>query len=1203
MRTLSRVLSASAAASSALLFASLAHAQIDVNPPLPNVLLLIDTSGSMENMASGQRPEEVGAACVPGTATPMNRWATLVSVLTGTIQNFSCYALDRSSSAFLDEFKLQGAQPYDFKYYLPFHRILSNGCTYGPGTMPGNWYDWPADAIKKHLYDSPSKACADPGFVQSTDGLLDTYRDRVRFGLMTFDTLPHPGTGASGSAAAPNDGTKGLWSYYLDWNGGGSPAQGNPPNCATTPFEVGARNPAAPPWEGRLLGFGAYDAPVASVQQVNERIQASLLSLRPYGATPLAGMLADARDYLLHDASNDPATGKPFGPAKDPYYAGTCRKQFVIVLSDGEPNLDLRDACATGNGKCPYPKPHEVAHELATLSNPIQTFAIGFGLSQAGGVDCSSLKQTDLTDPAGVCANATGTLKACCTLGRIAYEGGTQRAYFASDLPSLKAALDKVLAFVSSGSTSRTIPVFVTAGVAGNQGNADAAGYQFVSSFEAPPGELWTGNLERKRYACVNENGILKPTLQSIDPAKGDDFRANLASGSPARRFMTATIDPAPNLDFSRGTIRTSVPGDGLSTRVGVSSGLVDGTSLANALTPSALGIGASPLPEACKSINAVNAQACAKTVVAWETGDPLVPSSRKGRELGSIYHATPTTMGQPRDFLRDESYAAFAADVQVQKRPIVLFAATTDGQLHAFKIASNDKADLFKADKLENNELWSFLPPYVLPGILPTYGQQAFLLDGSPVIKDVIFERTSAQAQAGALGSKWRTVLVAGGGLGGGFYYALDVTDPSDPKFLWQLATDDNGAPLFGRQTPKPAIATIALQKPNEKVKEVAVAILAGGAAPLANGTCARLSTGSRVATDEPYTPKLGGGAVRCWHDANGKVGAARSLTVVRIDTGEVLMSFRGAIDDGPALPGLVKENMFDSPVTGEPVPFPSQTGQVSDRVYVGDADGTLWRVDLSRPQPEKWTVELAWDAYSFSTDSAAMRQPIETPPIVSVDPLGTPVILFSTGDQETFTSSSGVQTRVWSLREPPENGSFVLRNNWVIPFENGVRVTGPISLFNGTAYFSTFTPTGNANNACSDGFGSVWGVDYLYAKDCSPNGPTPPTGWPCPRYVKDPVAQPGQVSFAEDQPPGTVVFGVAVTQTPGCYEETSFPDPYLGALTTVGKATTGDFQLVFQTGQGGQASEGSKTNTVTKRLPPPRSTVRIDSWGMVLE
>src|SRR5262249_39802685 len=61
-----------------------------LRPPRPNVLLLIDSSGSMENMPDGRRPEAASATCNPGTATPMNRWATLVTALTGSIQNFSC---------------------------------------------------------------------------------------------------------------------------------------------------------------------------------------------------------------------------------------------------------------------------------------------------------------------------------------------------------------------------------------------------------------------------------------------------------------------------------------------------------------------------------------------------------------------------------------------------------------------------------------------------------------------------------------------------------------------------------------------------------------------------------------------------------------------------------------------------------------------------------------------------------------------------------------------------------------------------------------------------------------------------------------------------------------------------------------------------------------------------------------------------------
>ena len=69
--------------------ASDAAAQADLTPPLPNVMLLIDTSGSMEYMADGTAPllDNTGKcqAPLPGK-TNMNRWATLVSVLTGSAE-------------------------------------------------------------------------------------------------------------------------------------------------------------------------------------------------------------------------------------------------------------------------------------------------------------------------------------------------------------------------------------------------------------------------------------------------------------------------------------------------------------------------------------------------------------------------------------------------------------------------------------------------------------------------------------------------------------------------------------------------------------------------------------------------------------------------------------------------------------------------------------------------------------------------------------------------------------------------------------------------------------------------------------------------------------------------------------------------------------------------------------------------------------
>lgn len=1230
MRTLHPLLVASGAAL-ALLAPALARAQLDVNPPLPNVLLLIDTSGSMENMISGKRPEQEGAACTPGVVMPaskMNRWATLVSVMTGTIENFSCKSVDRASAAFKNEYAWSGADPYDYKYYLPFHRLLSNGCTAGPGAMTPQWDQWPAGAIKYHDHSDQNAPCAGPGWKQLTDGILDTFRDRVRFGLMTFDTLTDPGTGASGGLANAQAGMKGLWSYYLNWQGGGAAATGNPPNCSLQTIEVGARNPSAPPWEGRLISFGAPNATYTEVQQSNDRIQEALVAMRPYGATPLAGMLADARDLVLFDNVH--------GSGGDPYFAGGCRDTYIVLLSDGEPNLDLRASCETGNGKCPYPKPHEIAHQLATNPDPnrrVKTFAVGFGLSSAAGVSCSTLTASDLTAPNGPCANAQGALKACCNLGRIAYEGGTDRAYFADDPAALKTALSQVLGAISSGSTSRTLPVFATAG-GGAGGGTSAAGYQFLASFDVPlGGDLWTGNLERKRYVCEARNNIFKAWIQDIDESKGDSFHANINQNNPAspRRFFTVIGAKKPTGEVhSRRSIRPSVTNDdGLGTYSGTPSGgssLLTGSLFAATLksSPEALEINPAAPPVACQArLGTTDPQLCTERVIRWEIGESNAPAALETRQkspscpscsvLGSIYHSTPTTVGPPSAAIRDSSYDAFA--VANAKRPIMLYTATTDGQLHAFKVAATDPADTFKVTSKTNNELWSFIPPHVLPYLLPTYDQQALLLDGAPVVRDVIFERTQAQAVAGPAGVKWATVLLAGGGSAGGFYYALDVTDPQKPKFLWQLAASDAGAPLFGKTTPTPAIATIAL-KDGAASREVAVAILPGGSAPLKQGACARKQTSfPHLSSPGSFTPRQ---TVRCWGDpASAVTGPARSITIVRLDTGEVLMSFRGDPADGPALIGNRTQIVpFDSPIAGVPVPYPSQVGQVADRIYVGDADGTLWRVNLTSLEPQNWTAELAWDAYSLTGDTAERGEPIQTPPVVSTDPAGNAVILFSTGDQELFTSNAA-QTRVWSITEKALGTEFIRSENWVIPFTNGKRVTGPISLFDAVAYFATFTPPAGSGAACEYGFGSVWGVHYnkKWQDDPSFDPPLPAgavTPYPQARYActppelgcsADPAKPSSGYAYAKDELPGTTVFGVGITRTPACYNDASQPDPVFGSVWSFSGTSGGDFNLVVQTGKGGAASEQSVTNTRTETLPPPKQFVRIDSWATIVE
>lgn len=1223
---------AGAAALAATLAEPSARAQVDINPPLPDVLLLIDTSGSMEYLigldpVTGKAllPGDPGAPadskCDPTTVNPnqiLNRWASLVSVLTGTISNFSCQQVQRDAT-FAAEYQYYGADPYDLKYSIPYHRLLSGGCTMGPGTLDPawdaswKWWDWPAIPFRPHHYSGTNVACGTP-FTQSNDGLLDTFRDQVRFSMMMFDTIANAGIGSVPPSPTPNGttGMAGHWSYFHNWDSGGSPKQGYPVGCATPrDWEVGARNASAPPWEGRMVPFPPYAATQLEVTTTNDHIQQEILAMRPFGATPLSGLMDDALEFLTQDASPDRSTPSPylpFGPKDDPYWKNGCRKMFVLLLSDGEPNMDMRPECS-GAG-CPAPTPDTTAATLFTTYG-VPTYVVGFALPTAPPLtSCNNL------DPVVDCNPAPAALKACCELTKIAVAGGTQKALFADDQVGLKQVLSTVLATIASASTSRTVPVFSSVSATGGQGNAAAAGYQFAATFNVPTGgKLWQGHIQRERYACQTVGGVLKAVAQPIDPSKGDDFAANINADDPAhkRQFFTVIADPDINGNIYSGRSLRPLIGaavDGLGTHSGVVSTPTDGGSFAATMStwPQAFQV-SSGSPICNLKFNTSNASVCTQELLKWETGEPTAPFPSRDAstcpvgsscsELGSIYHSTPAVIGPPREALRDDSYSAFA--LAQAKRPIMLYTASTDGQLHAFKVAAGDPNDSYKIDQKINNELWSFLPPSVLPHILPNYDQQATLLDGAPIVGDVVYERKRGVVPA------WNTVLIASGGAAasGGFYYALDVTDPTSPKFLWQLSTDDNDVPLFGSAAGTPAIATIVLPDGSD-VKEVAVAILPGGSSTTASGTCPRATSGATcqplaggsmtctplMASPNGFAPRT---TVRCWDPSKS---ASRSLNVVNLKTGEIIMSFRGAAGDGATL--TTNNTMvvpFSSPITGVPVPYPAQTGQIANRVYVGDADGGLWRVDLSSTNPKEWSVRLEWDAYPLATDTATIADPIQTTPVVSTDPTGNIVLLFSTGDQESFTGTSSI-TRVWSITETPSVSTYATKENWYIPFDSGKRVTGSMALYNGVAYFSTFTPS-VGSNVCSDGFGTIWGVDFVKANASL---------FPNPQLVPNPANPAVKVDHI-DGAAGTIIFGVAVAQTPNCSDTLTSGDPYFGTHTYLGNVTPSDTEIVWQTGPGsGINAAAVSADPVMQGLQRYKPTQvgglgRIDSWAGIVE
>lgn len=1214
------------------LLVALTASPVRAQESMPNVLLLVDSSGSMEYKAGSTS----FPLCDPtgGGTNERSRWIDLVEVLTGSIQNYRCQSINRQAVGFGTDFALPGnISPMDVLYRNPYHRPLSGNCGYGPNNaaIDSNAFRWTEPFLSQ--WDSPSLACAGT-FQQTADGLIDAYGPLVRFGLMTFDTQPSALTGFSGTGAQYGNGVEGGWSYV--WNNG--VCYGLPEGCTVPePFDVGARNAAAPPWEGRMVPFGEPNPTLVEHNQRNEHVQKVLLTTRPYGASPLAGLLHDAHEFLTLDNTNDELTY--IGPQADPLVENQCRQQVVILLTDGEPNLDLRPFCEATGGMCPFDRTHEIAGQLAAANIPV--YVVGFAADNASGIDCRAMTDDDILMPDGVCATNAGdrAVQACCTLHRIAFEGGTNRAFFAEDQAALRAELGDILAEVASAGavSSRTRPAVAPA--TSNDLSQGARAYRMLSGYDTST-SLWGGKLIRQRYMCGPDDDYPVPPESSgagedtegIEVDRGDDFARNLGSGAgPARRFYTVL----PDLGHSVRSVRPYIGGvdpDGVGLQGGTE---VNGEaeSFVAQVAAHATAMPTDPTASSCApaaSGPSLTATECATRVLRWTVGLTNDTTHRRCNDtttcsplLGAIFRSTPRVVDLPNALVQDDTYEGFTNDHR--DRPMVLYTSTNDGMLHAFKVQANRAyttdpsastgEELVHAER--NNEMWAYLPPAVLPFLQAQYpGVYQRLLDGEPLVKDVpaeqrdsglYFERGVGTAQAGT--TAWRTVLVQSFGEGWPGYFALDITDPAaGPRLLWQLTTAANGEPLFGSGgTP---LITSVFVGTGVGAKEVAVAVLPGGSggAPTGSACDRTLATFNHIPSG--FQPRT---RVNCYATS---ARAAKSVTIVRLDSGEILRTFRADREAIPAAlqaSGFASEAIafearsgtanapFDSPMTGRPVSFPSEVGAVADRVYLGDQDGTVWRIDVSSPNPADWGVELFFDAYSVDTDppdiAALKGQPIETPPLLSIDVTGRMTVNFSTGDQEAL-SAKGIDNYVWSLtegRNTTDPSSIEVGVNWYYRFEDGKRVVGPMVLMSSTLYFTTFvSDTAACGDAEENGTSEIYAVDFV-----RPRTPDAPADGPVYLGVN------GEAT--PQQQPGLIT-GISLMHLPSCYEsaETAANNAYFPGYATRPRprgVAPGQFQLTFHTGKTASNDGAGGINAGTVALPAPPSVSRIDSWAAVVD
>jgi type IV pilus assembly protein PilY1 len=873
--------------------------------------------------------------------------------------------------------------------------------------------------------------------IQAQNGLLDNYANRLRFGLATFDgQRTYTGAGDLIATLDPSksDGEEGMFSY-----GGAKPVRY--PSCTQTHYiDSGIRSSTAP--EGGLVSLdtvGLCTTPPCDSVVLSEAIQRKLLATRPYGGTPTASALDDL--YTHYKGLTDPMA--------------SCRDRYAILITDGYPDDDFReypnpgcDCITLGNCpandnvgmSCPYPTAADAAYNLKN------------GKSDSTTSDDPQIKQLF------VVGMSIADAKSRDGLNLIASQGGSQAAYFADDPTTLTTTLDTLFANLTKP-ISRSVPAFAT-GESGVQYQV-SAGFS-ISAETAPPGFTppWIGSIERRRFMCDTTGAVTVPPLSAEDKF---DVQLNERDGDKRDLWTALPANPTPAM-------------------VGATLDRIDDGTICGADGCTKQALLTVPIGLLGSGIDAAGQT----RLMQWMYGLP--GSVREKHKLGDIYHSSPTIVGPPVADPGDQSYTMFREWDVIENRPTMMYVNSNDGILHAFVLENlTAGGKTYKAGE----ELWGFVPPILLPTLKDQLAAHRLNLDSTPVVKDVYFKKGATPSEL-----DYKTVLITGMRSGGNAYVALDVTDPAAPKFMWQF----KGAEM-GQTYGQPLIVQARYRWPPGAAASLrAMAILPGGkgepdtalTGPGCNSTSQSRKSFRLPGADTRYQtrldPKLDArtlehrSEVPCWK------ATGRALYFVDVETGKEIKKL--VVDSSN------NQLLFPSPVIGSPTAYQDSVGMTATEGFVLDADGVLWRIDLSKPDQQEndalsgWTVrpfhDLFWDLGPNEGETTYER------PILSLDDQQRLVVIVGTGDTDNF-EKPGVKNRVVSLTQmnvgagaPTRADDYIGAVNWELrastdgrDFVTSELVTGTMALFAQQLFVASFISQ-PGTDPCDAGLGRLWSFHY---------------------------------------------------------------------------------------------------------------------------
>lgn len=451
----------------------------------------------------------------------------------------------------------------------------------------------------------------------------------------------------------------------------------------------------------------------------------------------------------------------------------------------------------------------------------------------------------------------------------------------------------------------------------------------------------------------------------------------------------------------------------------------------------------------------------------------------------------------------------------------VVVFYGANDGVFHAVNGNRTAAISTTAGSVRAGGELWGFIAPEFYGKLARIYNNAPEVrLTGSPQDtdevqfkpRDYFFDGTTTVYQNLSNPAAPEVTIYLTARRGGRLIYALDVSDPAQPKYLWSKTSSD--IPELGQTWSQPRVMRVRGYK-------TPVLIMGAGYDPDGEDATVALN-GITTATNKQ----------------------GRGVLVLDAGTGDVVWA---ALANCAGITTCVT---IDSRAIPSDVAVVDRNGDgYADKAYVGDVGGNVWRIDfgsLETDKPSTWTVgKLAQLGGAVDTNDA--RKFLYPPDVVATGKYD--AVMIASGDREKplYSTSStpgaaqNVQNRFFMVKDPNVDGRLpstwttvkaadlvdatnvayrdsAVASGFYITLEFGEKaVNAPLTVA-GYTYFGTNTPSKVLPGACYPDLGVARGyaVSFLTGLGMN-NGP---------RYV----------TFDNGGLPPSPVFGmVSVTQTDG--------------------------------------------------------------------